>query len=278
MMTRIAHAKINLALYVTGQRDDGYHLLDSIVGFTEFGDKITVLTATAGQSEHSLEINGPFSGELEADDDNLVLKAVQIYSEKVVAEGGTCFPVHIQLEKNLPLASGIGGGSADAAATLLTLQEIWESRIDPKMVANSIGADVAMCLHSKPLRARGIGDDITLLPDVDPMHMVLVNPKIEVSTPTIFKTLVHKNNPEISETNLTDMRNDLQQSAIGISPVISAVLQALETENPVFARMSGSGATCFGIFKTADAAQQAKTHIANAHPDWWSIATTTIGS
>lgn len=278
MLSRIAHAKINLALHITGQRDDGYHLLDSIVGFAEFGDKITVQAAAQHQSEHSLEIGGPFSGGLEANSNNLVLKAANAYSETVVSNREIFIPVHIQLEKNLPIASGIGGGSADAAATLLTLQELWGSRVDPASIANSIGADVLMCLHSKPLRAQGIGDEITLLNNIEPMHLVLVNPNVEVSTPAIFKALTNKENPGIGVEGLSEMRNDLQLPAIKIAPIISEVIDALEKQNPVFARMSGSGATCFGVFETADAAQAAQSTIQSAHPDWWSIATTTIGS
>jgi len=278
MITRIAHAKINLALHVTGQRDDGYHLLDSIVGFTEYGDSISIAPAAKGVNEHSLEITGPFSDGLDAGSENLVLKAAELYSEVISSQQERFFPVHIKLEKNLPIASGIGGGSADAAATFLGLQEIWESRIDPIVIAKKLGADLAMCLHSKPLRACGIGDEIILFSNLKPMHMVLVNPNVEISTPAIFKTLSNKDNPPIVEDALSDMRNDLQPPAIEIAPIISDVLKTLKDKEPQVARMSGSGATCFGIFDNAKQADDARIQILSQHPDWWSIATTTLGS
>lgn len=278
MYTRVAHAKINLALHVTGLRADGYHLLDTLVSFTEYGDKITILRAASGQNAHSLEITGPFGNMLSAKSDNLVLKAAELYSEIVSANGEQYFPVHIQLEKNLPIASGIGGGSADAAATLLALKEIWQSRTEPFSVAEKLGADVPMCLYSKPLHARGIGDHISLIPNMREMHMVLVNPLVEVSTQKIFNALKTKNNPAITEDNLIKMRNDLQTSAIELEPVIFDVLATLKDQNPIFARMSGSGATCFAVFENAQTATSVKEYIADQHPEWWSIATKTVAS
>jgi len=277
MISRIAHAKINLALHVTGKNDKGYHLLDSIVGFTEFGDRISVSKADEGHG-FTLEINGPFGKGLSIGPDNLVLKAAHLYADAHYKAEQACFPVNIQLEKNLPIASGIGGGSADAAATLLALQEIWKSHIDPMEIADQLGADVPMCLHSKPLRAQGIGEVITPLNGVQAMHIVLVNPNVEVSTPQVFNALVNKNNPAIIESAIKEMRNDLEAPAIEIAPIIFDVLDMLEKQNPLFARMSGSGATCFAIFDAAVEAETARAIISSHHPDWWSIATTTLAS
>ena len=161
---------------------------------------------------------------------------------------------------------------------MLALQELWESRLDPLVLANDLGADVTMCLYSKPLHAQGIGDVIEPLSNIAPIHIVLVNHNVEVSTPAIFKALANKKNPEIGGETLSDMRNDLQPSAIEHAPVIGEVLSALEKLNPVFARMSGSGATCFGIFETTQEAENAKNKLSSMHPDWWSVATTTLAS
>ena len=291
MLERIAHAKINLALHVIGQRSDGFHLLDSLVAFTQFGDVICVKEADNPSSLVSLSIDGPFSNELQTGANNLVSRAALALGYQVSQKHEKPKPVEIKLTKNLPVASGIGGGSADAGATLLALWELWDvgkaSDIELEKIALELGADIPMCLHSKPLRAQGIGDEITLLESNTPFHIVLVNPGVEVSTPEIFKRLIQKNNTAINRQPMIeypsiyefrDMRNDLQNHAIEIEPVIQETLETLQQTNPQFMRMSGSGATCFGIYDNQKQANQAVNQIKSQHPDWWCVATATTVS
>lgn len=263
---RVARAKINLCLHVTGQRGDGYHLLDSVVGFAEYGDVLTFAPA-----EHvSLSINGPFADGLSGADDNLILKAARCFDRRS-GQGAA-----IQLEKNLPVASGIGGGSADAAAALLGLAELWKLPLPVPDKQLSLGADVPICVASKPLRMRGIGEQIEpLLLDQD-HAMVLVNPNVSVSTPVVFKGLTEKNNAAVSghpDTGwikwLKKQRNDLEAPAIAHTPLIADVLDALSRTKPALCRMSGSGATCFGLYDSPKAAQDAAAELSSHNPDWW---------
>ncbi len=287
MLERIAHAKINLALHVVGQRSDGYHLLDSLVAFTQLGDVICVNEATDASSLVSLTIDGPFSKGLDASSSNLVSRAALALGPQVTEKYGKPKSVEIKLTKNLPISSGIGGGSADAAATLLTLQKFWKSDINLENIALELGADVPMCLYSKPLRAQGVGDEISLLKSKAPFHIVLVNSGIEVSTPEIFKKLTEKNNLVIGHSpinkvpsfhELKEMRNDLQKHAVEIEPTIQDVLSVISETNPELTRMSGSGATCFAIYKNQQLAEEAANKINLNHPKWWCVATTTIVS
>lgn len=284
---RIAHAKINLALHVTGQRDDGYHLLDSLVVFSNFGDKISISEASNPSSLVRLAIEGPFSGGLESGANNLVSRAALSLGYEITKQSGKPIPVNIRLTKNLPIASGIGGGSADAAATLLALNEFWNSETDLMPIAKNLGADIPMCLHSKSLRAQGIGDEITLLEAKKPLNIILVNPNIEVSTPAIFRHLAGKQNSSMFDEMITalpqiskigNLRNDLQKPAIEIEPVVEQVLSVIEQTHPNFARMSGSGATCFGLYDTLQEAQKAAKDIEKQNPNWWCVATSTTVS
>ena len=284
---RIAHAKINLALHVTGQRDDGYHLLDSLVVFTEYGDKICVMDAENPSSLVSLKINGPFAKDLDTGVNNLVSRAALCLGYQITEETGRPKPVEITLTKNLPIASGIGGGSADAAATLIALQEFWGSKFDLEKIALELGADIPMCLHSKPLRAKGIGGEISLLDCSTPFHIVLVNPVKEVPTPMIFKKLAEKNNPAISNEPMNEypnvlalnaLRNDLQNAAVKLEPSIQSVLNELQKTEADLVRMSGSGATCFGLYKNKALAEKALEKIKAENPNWWCVATTTTVS
>ena len=284
---RVAHAKINLALHVTGQREDGYHVLDSLVVFSDFGDRISISKAQNPSSLVSLSIDGPFAVGLESGANNLVSRAALSLGYEITKLSGKPTPVDIKLTKNLPVASGIGGGSADAAATLLALQDFWQSDVDVWPIAKSLGADIPMCLHSTPLRAQGIGDEVTLLEAKKPLHMILVNPNVEVPTPAIFKHLTDKQNapmfaksvstmPPICE--IKNLRNDLQKPAVEIEPAIEAVLAAIAETNVQLVRMSGSGATCFGLYETLPEAQKAAKLIKTQHPDWWCVATSTTVS
>ena len=287
MIERFARAKINLALHVTGQREDGYHLLDSLVVFAEFGDVIEIIEPHHPHGPIEVSVAGEFAEGLGTGVENLATIAAVLLREEVKRNGIDPKPVAVTLKKNLPIASGIGGGSADAAATLLGLKEYWASDVDLMPIAQSLGADVPMCLYSRPLRARGIGDEIMLLQNAPALNLVLVNAGVEVSTPQVFQELANRKNSPITDLvwndfptmkEVCEMRNDLQPSAIGLVPKINTVLAAIEAHKPLLARMSGSGATCFGCFETFEEAQSVNRIISEAHPDWWCVATRTTVS
>lgn len=275
----LAPAKINLALHVTGQRDDGYHLLDSLVGFTQLGDTLT-LTAP-GQGE--LSVSGPFGRDVPTDGSNLICKvAEQAWPE---------IRVSFHLHKELPVASGIGGGSADAAAcyrAIALLRQLKSEReslsylSDEKIAAlASLGADIPMCVHSMPAVVRGIGEDIRSVTDLPSLPILLVNPGIAVSTPAVFNALVEKSNTAMEPLAVAPgreafldwlgrQRNDLQAPACTLVPVIDEVLACLgKAQGCALARMSGSGATCFGLFRASKEARQAERWIKEINPSWW---------
>ena len=286
-----ARAKINLALHVTGRRGDGYHLLDTLVTFATFGDRATITAADADR----FTLSGRFADAVPRGDDpdrgNLVLKARNLLREHAEAEGLSPTPVHIHLEKQLPPASGIGGGSADAAATLRGLARVWRLPGEiPAPLVLSLGADVPMCLAGKPLFARGIGEAITLAKGFPALFLVLANPLHQVATPAVFGALEHRDNPPILSDAampervedwlclIKNARNDLQLPASRIAPVIHAVTDALAATGAELVRMSGSGATCFGLYPDLEAAEKAAANLAAAYPDWFVIATPTLAS
>ncbi len=268
-----APAKVNLCLHVTGRRADGYHLLDSLVVFTEMGDRLS-LRPLAGLS---LSIAGPEAKGLTAGSDNLVLRAARLMGASDLA---------LTLDKRLPLASGIGGGSSDAAACLRLLMRETGAPCPGPAAILSLGADVPVCLDPRPARMRGIGERLDPVPPLPPLWMVLVNPRVEVPTPQVFKALGAPDNPPLPDILpewpdasafldwLAMQRNDLQAPAIAIAPVIATVLDAISAApDCALARMSGSGATCFGLFAREAAAQTAARAIAEEHPGWWCVAT-----
>lgn len=279
-----ARAKINLALHVTGQRADGYHLLDSLVTFADFGDEV-LLSA----SEHDrFEIRGRFSSALSSETDNLVTRArdrLRILAEQT---SQPTFPVEIILTKNLPLSSGIGGGSADAAATLRGLMKLWKLELHTDQLsalALSLGADVPMCLTSRPLIARGIGEEIEPVGNLPSFSILLINPLQPVSTPQIFKLLTIKTNAPLPDLTggtldwfqrLNDLRNDLQPPAVAILPEISECLDMLRASGANVIRMSGSGATCFGLYRNTYEAADAAAELKLWRPDWYVQAGSTI--
>jgi 4-diphosphocytidyl-2-C-methyl-D-erythritol kinase len=266
--SELARAKINLALHVTGRRDDGYHLLDSIVTFANYGDRITVRRA----AETSLNISGPFAQALAETGDNIVLRALSLFDPDI--------RVQIDLEKNLPVASGMGGGSADAAAVLRAVARLCGVPLPADDQVLRLGADVPVCLMQQPVRMQGIGDVLTPL-DLPELHAVLVNPGVGVATGPVFEALESPDNQAIgvAAPDLTDargtiawlksLRNDLQPDAITQAPVIEDVLAALREAGADLARMSGSGATCFGLFEDSAAATRAADSLKEEHPRWW---------
>ncbi|KZL21275.1 4-diphosphocytidyl-2-C-methyl-D-erythritol kinase [Pseudovibrio axinellae] len=274
----LARAKVNLALHITGQRSDGYHMLDSLVVFPHIGDEISVKPA----SRLSLSIAGQFAEKIQGDPaDNLIYKAAQLLTEHVASASGA----RIELDKSLPVAAGIGGGSADAAATLRALAKIWgtcPSSADLSRLSLSLGADVPMCLEEKPARIRGIGEVIEPLPAFPSGAIVLVNPLIEVATPAVFNALLEKNHPPLPELpdgfkSMKDLaswlktcRNDLQKPAIAQASLISTVLDILASQpETLLARMSGSGATCFALCESLSEAQAIAARLQEHHGNWW---------
>lgn len=292
VIEEVAPAKVNLALHVTGRREDGYHLLDSIATFTRDGDRLRFTLADTD----SLDFSGRFGAALAADDhENLVIRARDGLRNLLNAQGQAAPPVAIHLEKNLPIAAGIGGGSADAAATLRGLGRLWQAPSGAQghalagplaALALSLGADVPMCLVSRPLRARGIGEAITPLA-LPAFAMVLGNPLQAVSTPDIFRRLTRRDNPPLPAPPaamddphwlpyLTRQRNDLETPAGRLLGAIGEISMLIRQQGALFVRMSGSGATCFGLFADDTQAEAAVATLARMRPDWYFLATRTL--
>ncbi|HEV2898308.1 MAG TPA: 4-(cytidine 5'-diphospho)-2-C-methyl-D-erythritol kinase [Pseudaminobacter sp.] len=288
-----APAKINLALHVTGRRPDGFHLIESLAVFTRHGDRVTVAAAP----EDSFFASGPFGAEIPLDGGNLVMRARDaLRSLANLHSVRQPQPVSIHLTKHLPIASGIGGGSSDAAATLTALNRLCSFGLTSEQlteIGQQLGADVPMCLCSSPLIARGIGEQIEPAAGFPALAMVLVNPGVAVSTPEVFRALASWENAGLPPLPLVKRgqlafgdicrwlattRNDLQAPAVSIAPAISHAIEALTSAGAGFARMSGSGATCFGLFETASEAARAAAQIQARQPGWWVVATESIAS
>jgi len=274
----LARAKVNLALHITGRRPDGYHLLESFVAFPQIGDRLALEAAETLE----LRLEGPFARDLDGEaDDNLVLRAVRGFAEQ---SGGAEPKVRLTLTKRLPVASGIGGGSSDAATALRLLEDFTGTYLSADQIhqlALSLGADVPVCLMPEPQIMRGIGDELSPGPAVPSCGIILANPRRNVSTPEVFKALAQTDNPAMPPvpekfgglSDFTDFlascRNDLQDAAVGLCPQIGDVLTALQDDTRIgFVRMSGSGATCFGLCEMKDA-MDVERALREAHPDWW---------
>ncbi len=280
-VSAFAGAKINLSLRVVGKRSDGYHLLESLVVHAlDVGDRLRVEAADTTL----LTNEGLFGADLTAGADNLVLRAAHLLS-----------PYHaagLTLDKALPVASGIGGGSADAAACLRLLNEFWELGLTEdtlRMIGAELGADVPMCIDPVPTFVTGIGDILhpVALP---PLHLVLVNPGVEVSTPSVFSQRCGPFSGSLHPpSSFTDGRavadyassagNDLFEPAGRLQPVIVDAYAALiASSGCLHAAMSGSGATCFGIFQTRASAERSAKQLSDTHSAWWVRPATTRGS
>ncbi|MDP3262501.1 MAG: 4-(cytidine 5'-diphospho)-2-C-methyl-D-erythritol kinase [Tabrizicola sp.] len=267
-VVEFAPAKINLTLHVTGRRADGYHLLDSLVVFAGVGDRVTLRRSETLE----LSIVGTQAAALAARDDNLVVQAARLMG------GG----VAITLDKVLPVSSGIGGGSADAAATLRAIARLTGQALPDADGVLQLGADVPACLAGRPVRMTGVGDRLHPLPALPDAWLVLVNPGVSVSTPEVFRALEARANPAMPDPLpdfptfaalvgfLRSQRNDLGRPALQLAPMIGEVLAGLAAmPGCELARMSGSGATCFGLFATASAAAEAARRLRQARPGWW---------
>jgi 4-diphosphocytidyl-2-C-methyl-D-erythritol kinase len=270
--TAFAPAKVNLTLHVTGRRADGYHRLDSLVVFAGVGDRLSLTPA----ADTRLTVDGPFAAGVPADGTNLVLRAAALMDRAA----------RIRLEKNLPAASGIGGGSADAAATLRALSAMGARPRSPDHAAAvlALGADVPVCLAGRPCRMEGIGEKLSPIPPLPPLWLVLVNPGVAVATGAVFAALAGRfgapmalpgrftDAPDLAAW-LATQRNDLEPPALALAPAVGQALDALRGQpDCLLARMSGSGGTCLGLFASAPAARAAAARIAAAPSRWWSVS------
>jgi 4-diphosphocytidyl-2-C-methyl-D-erythritol kinase len=274
-----APAKVNLYLRVIGRRADGYHLLDSLVVFPEIGDTVEVAPA----SSLELHAEGPFAAAVPSGDDNLVLRAARL----LASAAGRAAAARIRLIKRLPVASGIGGGSADAAATLRALARLWQVQddgVDLAALALRLGADVPVCLGGRAAYLGGIGEEIAPAPALPRFFLLLANPGVAVATPAVF---AGRRGPYTQPSRfaaapgdaaglarlLRQSVNDLGPSAIALAPEIEAVLAELSAlPGALLARMSGSGATCFALFASQAEAEAAQARLEAAQPQWWLAA------
>lgn len=276
-LTDIARPKVNLFLHVTGKRADGYHLLESLAVFPEGGDRLTV---QEGETLSLFE-TGPFAADTGCNSANLVMKAADLLRKECAVSAGA----KILLEKNLPVASGIGGGSADAAAALRLLNQHWSLDLSDDALADlglRLGADVPVCIKSRSALMGGIGEQLEEVQPLPDLAILLVNPGVTVSTPAIFKALkIEDDTPPVSPFDaaqdlegfilaLQEMRNDLEAPAVELVPQIADILETLnQIEKTLLARMSGSGATCFALFSTLNEAKDAEQSLKVRFPDWW---------
>jgi 4-diphosphocytidyl-2-C-methyl-D-erythritol kinase len=280
-----APAKINLFLHVGARRPDGYHDLCSLAAFADVGDRLTA----EPDDSLSLTVAGPFAAELAGgDDDNLVAHAALALRAWARGKGLQCNDMRLRLEKNLPVASGVGGGSSDAAATLKLLDQVWQlnaRRSDLQAIAVKLGADVPACLIAAATLMQGIGERLTPWPALPPLPVVLVNPGISLMTADVFRALkmhsgtdapapvAFKSPREVADW-LRVLRNDLEEPARRIAPVVGNVLSEISaTSGCLLARMSGSGATCFGLYQSDAAASAAASALRASRPDWWIVPT-----
>ncbi|BBK44256.1 4-diphosphocytidyl-2-C-methyl-D-erythritol kinase [Allostella vacuolata] len=287
-----APAKVNLFLHLVGRRPDGYHLLDGLVAFTRFGDRVEVTAADS----LSLSVEGPFADQVPAGDGNLALTAAAALRAALAEGGAGASPgAAIRLEKRVPVAAGLGGGSGDAAAVLRALARLWNvpPGVDLHGLAARLGADVPMCLAGRPARIAGIGDRLAPCPAFPSLPILLVNPRVPLATPAVFRARASRTGPgawretvppfptgaaEGLLAALAATGNDLTDAARSLAPAVGTVLDALAgLDGCRLARMSGSGATCFALFADPPAAARAARRLRRARPDWWIAATRLAG-
>jgi 4-diphosphocytidyl-2-C-methyl-D-erythritol kinase len=274
-LRRLAPAKINLHLHVTGRRPDGYHLIDSLVGLVGVGDRLSVAPA----DRIGLTVEGPYAAMAGGGEGNLVLRAARGLAELCQVGRGAA----LLLEKHLPVAAGLGGGSSDAAAALRLLAALWGVTPDPAALdrlALALGADVPVCLSGRPALVSGIGEQVVPI-RLPPAHILLANPRIELPTPRVFAALAGRFSPPAGADDgpataaelaavLAARRNDLEAPARELVPAIGTMIDRLRhLPGALLARMSGSGATCFALFATAATAATAAAALARDEPGWW---------
>lgn len=272
-ITLRAPAKLNLFLHVLGRRPNGYHDIESLVVFADVADTLSITE----DNELSLTVEGEFASEAGSGEGNLVLKAAQLLQQHT----GSRFGAKLVLIKNIPVGAGLGGGSADAAAALNGLNQLWNLQLAPAelhAMATTLGADVAMCLDPKPALVRGIGEQIELLTQPLPnMAVLLVHPRIPLLTKNVYGAFEGPQPRANWQPNkeywsqLQAMPNDLQLAAITVNPLVAELLSALEALQPQakLVRMSGSGACCFALYTSQLQATEAAAQLRNGHPNWW---------
>ncbi|MGH6876993.1 MAG: 4-(cytidine 5'-diphospho)-2-C-methyl-D-erythritol kinase [Rhizomicrobium sp.] len=281
-----APAKVNLCLHVGNRRADGYHELESLVAFAALADEIRL----ERDDDFSLSVSGPFGAAISAGEDNLALRAARLLARKTGADSRA----RIHLEKNIPVAAGLGGGSADAAAVLRGLARLWNVNPAPATlheVAASLGADVPVCLDSAPAWMEGKGEHLKPLPPLPTLHLLLVNPGVPVSTAQVFASLRQRRGvgvdfPRMPFSDISSFvsflrstTNDLEEPARAIAPVIGDILEEITLLSGVLlARMSGSGATCFGVFDSKSIMEAAMTSLLDRHPEWWLVGSALAAS
>jgi 4-diphosphocytidyl-2-C-methyl-D-erythritol kinase len=273
-MQETAFAKINLALHVRAREPDGYHRIETLFAFAEDGDR---LSAEPGD-DLTLSVEGPFAGAIAGNEDNLVLRAARALKERFEVAAGAA----LRLRKILPVAAGLGGGSADAGAALRLLTRLWALPATPDdldAIAADLGADVPACLLSATSRGEGRGDRLAAVsvPEVEGLPLLLVNPGVEVPTPHVFGGWSGVDRGALgrdySISGLAAARNDLEEPAVAVAPAIAELLDALRsTGSPLLVRMSGSGATCFALYADAAARDEAGAMVRQRYPDWWQLA------
>ena len=282
-----APAKLNLALHVTGRRADGYHSLEMLVAFADVCDELEAVPAT----KDSLSISGPFAAALGSSEGNLVLRALAAFRSRW--PGALPDGLALWLKKNLPVAAGLGGGSADAAAALRLFATIGQGKFAfPNLlqIAARLGADVPMCLYSRPAEVRGLGEIVLPLKHFPACHAVLVDPLLPVVSADVFRRLEQRDNPGLPGLVdplsrpaqlglwLSETRNDLEPAALALVPVIGELKARIaKVDGCILSRMSGSGATVFGLFGSSAQAHQAAHDLRTQWPDYWVAAAPLIG-
>jgi 4-diphosphocytidyl-2-C-methyl-D-erythritol kinase len=264
-----APAKVNLALHVRRRRADGYHDLETVFAFARDGDAVEVELA----EEDDFAVTGPFAGALAGEGDNLVLRAARAFGERYAPGAAHA----ITLDKHLPIASGVGGGSADAAATLRALAHL--HRIEDtgglREIARGLGADVPACLLGRTCFGTGKGDELVELPPLGDVPVLLVNPRVAVATRPVFARWDGVDRGALDPADWRGGRNDLEPPARALAPAIGEVVGTLAALPGVtLARMSGSGATCFALFDGPAERDAAAEVVAGDQPGWWLLATT----
>lgn len=273
MWNETAYAKINLALHVRARRVDGYHDIETLFAFVDAGDE---LTAQAADSD-SLTTAGEFAEGLSAGPDNLVLRALGLMRE--LPGGSDIPPLAIKLEKNLPVAAGLGGGSADAAALIRLVSRAFGVGATEDLVAasQSLGADVGACIVSQTRRGTGTGCELAEVDDdVRGMAALLLNPREPLATGPVFAGWDGRDRGALPDGSALAAarggRNDLEPPARALVPEIDEVRAVLRAQLPVLSRMSGSGASCFALFRSAIERDAAAARIADDHPEWWQMS------
>lgn len=264
-MIETAYAKINLALHVRSRREDGYHELETVFAFVDAGDSLSVARAPRDE----FRMVGEFASQLTDPFDNIVMKALTALPR---AEGWA-----VTLEKNLPVAAGLGGGSADAGAVFRLVEREYGLPNDWHARAAKLGADVPACVASLACIGRGTGTELEpVANDLAGTPVLLLNPRVPLATGPVFKAWDGVDRGPLPDGDLRKValegRNDLEAPAVSLCPVIAKVLAALRGTSAWLARMSGSGATCFALFDSDDAMTEASESIARSHPDWWQLA------